>query len=179
MSAIVLESKVRFERDDTATDSTMPQTPYSRTAVRYQAKLRNLSGLQTASDETIEIYHRMYYISGVKEAVSCRLEAKVSMESYTDITDALTRRVIRLFASDELQSKDSNPANTAIFKLFGNAVVIHIYLFLRDLPRGLPFLHLLSNRIRGLLETQDIQRLHVQYPEMMLWIFISMSLTIQ
>jgi len=43
---------------------------------------------------------------------------------------------------------------------------------MRDLALALPFLHILSSRIREILEKADFAKLQVQYPEMMLWIMI-------
>ena len=49
---------------------------------------------------------------------------------------------------------------------------MHIYIFMRDLSKDLPFIYLLSSRIRAVLEKDDMEKLQRQYPEMMLWILI-------
>jgi hypothetical protein len=116
----------------------------------------------------------MCYLSELKESASCYLVPRAEMISYSDMLELLERRVVRIVLSDELRSTTVNVSNCAVFSLFGNASLLHIYMFMRDLPRGLPFLQLLSSRIRQILEREDIQRLKLQYPEMMLWIFISM-----
>jgi hypothetical protein len=56
--------------------------------------------------------------------------------------------------------------------LFGYTALIHLYLFIRDCSKDLPFSHLLSRRIRTVLKRVDTQQLETQFPEMMLWIFI-------
>jgi hypothetical protein len=60
----------------------------------------------------------------------------------------------------------------AIYALFSNAAILHIYMFLRDLSRGLPFFHLVSFRIRIMLQNVDMWKLQTQYPEMLLWILM-------
>ena len=149
----------------------MDDFSYTALNIRYRSKLFNLSGLRNLSDETMETYHTMCYLSGLKDAASCYLNPAIEMVAYSDMLDSLERRVVRIVQSDELRS--TNSLNCSVFKIYGNAALLHIYLFLRDLPRGLPFLHLLSSRLRADLEGEDIAKLQLQYPEMMLWIFIS------
>jgi hypothetical protein len=170
-ASIVLNKKPRFEPDTEKVEALVTDLPYCQLAHRYRAKLYNLSGLQHLSYETIDVYHQLCHLTGLKDAASCYSDPKIEQMSYTDLTDYLERRVVRITQSEEL--KVPTLSNRAIFALFGNAALIHLYIFMRDLPRGLPFLHLLSSRIRHVLETEDTSRLELQYPEMMLWIFIS------
>ena len=44
--------------------------------------------------------------------------------------------------------------------------------FMHDCSKDIPFSHILSSRIRKVLDKVDIPRLENQYSEMMLWILI-------
>jgi hypothetical protein len=90
------------------------------------------------------------------------------MRTYTDKAERLERRVVKLIQSPASESLISS----SIYTLFGNAALLHIYMFMRDIPRGVPFLNLLSNRIRKSLELEDLKKLEFQYPEMALWILM-------
>jgi hypothetical protein len=56
--------------------------------------------------------------------------------------------------------------------LFANAIIFHINMFMRDLPRVLPLYNLLSGRLRVNLESIDLVYLHKEYPKMVLWILL-------
>jgi hypothetical protein len=77
--------------------------------------------------------------------------------------------VVALLLSEVVRS---GKPKLSIFKLFANAVIFHINMFMRDLPRGLPFYNLLSDRLRVNLEAVDLVYLHKEYPEMILWILL-------
>lgn len=94
---------------------------------------------------------------------------KIDVVAYSDMLDGLEHRLIAIVQTDYSATSSQN---LMIYTLFANAAIVHIYMFLRDLSRGLPFFHLLSLRIRKLLGNVDISKLKTQYPEMMLWILM-------
>jgi len=59
-----------------------------------------------------------------------------------------------------------------IYLLFGNAAIIHIYMFMRDLPRGLPFFHLIAERLRSSIECINLLSLYEEFPELVLWVLV-------
>ena len=121
------------------------------------------------SEETIEVYWGLRNLSALKDEASCLLVAKVDVLPYSDILERLERRLITIVQSKILAIPTQD---LAIYTLFSNAAILHIYMFMRDLSRGLPFFHLLSFRIRSTLEKVSISKLKVQYPEMLLWILM-------
>jgi hypothetical protein len=143
--------------------------PYNTLAVRYKSKLFNLTGLRELSEKTIKTYWGLRNLTALKDVVSCSQEYNEQMLSYSDMLERVERQVVNIVQSEPILSSSEN---LLIYRLFGNAALLHIYMFMRDLPRGLPFFHMLSNRIRQLLEVVDIERLQMQYPEMVLWILI-------
>ena len=88
---------------------------------------------------------------------------------FTDTAEHLERRLVPL---TQLEPLSNQTQGCSIYVLFGYAALIHLYLFIRDCSKDLPFSHLLSRRIRTVLERVDTQHLETQFPEMMLWIFI-------
>ena len=52
------------------------------------------------------------------------------------MVERIERRVIEILQSKVVKS--GNP-KVSIFQIFGYAAIIHIYMFMRDIPRGLPF----------------------------------------
>jgi len=142
---------------------------YSSLAMLYEAKIFHLTGLRDLGKETMEVYWGMRNLTGLKE-VAVHLTQRVEFASWSDMVERLERRVITLLRSEVLKSRN-NP-NFSIFKLFGHAAIFHIYMFMRDLPRGLPFYHLVSGRLRASIEAADLKHLQKEYPEMMLWIIL-------
>jgi len=168
--SILLETKPRFDLDTIE----KPQHPfdcgpYSTLALRYKSKLVNLTGLLDLSQETIEMYWGLQHLSKMKDE-SCYYRTDTSdIDSYSDTLEYLERQVVAIVQSEHLPFPNQN---TSILHLFANAAILHIYIFMRDLPRGLPFRYLISDRIRNELECLDIKALLMPYPEMMLWILI-------
>jgi hypothetical protein len=121
----------------------------------------------------VDIYWGLHNLSAFKDEASCLPVAQADSLPYSDILERLERRLVAI-----IQAKDLiNPVqDLAIYVLFANAAILHIYIFLRDLSRGLAFSHLISFRIRNVLELVDVSRLKNQYPEMMLWILMMAGL---
>jgi hypothetical protein len=116
----------------------------------------------------VKVYWGMRNLMGLKEA-SLHLTRKVEFASWSDMVERLKRRVIALLQSEVVKS--GNP-KLCIFVLFGNAAILHISMFMRDLSQSIPLYKLLSSRLRASIEAVDLAYLHTQYPEMMLWILL-------
>jgi hypothetical protein len=138
----------------------------------YQSKLSNLTGRHDLSRTATEIFWELRTLSRLKEKAAYSLNEGEDLENipFTDTADCLERRMIPLI---QLKPQpESNHKDLSIFKLFGYAAFIHIFIFVRDCSKDLPFSHLLSSRIRNLLGTPNKKQLETQYPEMMLWIYL-------
>jgi hypothetical protein len=85
------------------------------------------------------------------------------------MTERIERRLIEILQSEVVKS---GSPKFSIFALFGYAAIIHIQMFMRDIPRGLPFCILISSRLRSSIEALNLTNLHKVYPEMMLWILL-------
>lgn len=94
-----------------------------------------------------------------------------------------------------LQSSElrNNGADVQIYTLFGNAALLHIYMFNRDLPRKKPFLQIFTTRIHSILFASQDQThssifasiassstsandYQLLYPELFLWILLMAGL---
>lgn len=138
-------------------------------ALRYKSKLANLTGFPELSTETIEVYWELQHLSKVKDEFCYQKEGTSDIDSYSDTLEYLERQIVAIIQSESLMLPKQE---TSILHLFSNAAILHIYIFMRDLPRGLPFRYLIADRIRCELEALDIQSLLTPYPEMLLWILI-------
>lgn len=169
MASLVLDTRPCLELDQLS-----PPQPHrewatkSPLAFRYQAKVLNLTGLQLLSQETIDIYRGLRHFTAVKDGLSVSRDTS-ELGSLLDMTGQLERRLIKIVRSDDL---DPPSHRTSIYKLFGNAALIHLVMFIRQAPTRLSLSNILSNRIRTLLETIDLGILQMQYPDMMLWILM-------
>lgn len=85
------------------------------------------------------------------------------------MTERIERCLIEILQSEVVKS---GSPKFSIFVLFGYAAIIHIQMFMRDIPRGLPFCLLISSRLRSSIEALNLTNLHKAYPEMMLWILL-------
>jgi hypothetical protein len=147
------------------------RAPYSPLAHRYQAKLFNLTGLPELSEETIKVFWELRHLTAIKESVSI-MGLDQEFASFLPAIERLERRIIKLLRLGRL---DLPNENSLIYKLFGNAALIHILIFLRQVPvplSMLTFSNFLSKQIRTLLETNNLLALQIQYPEMILWILM-------
>ncbi|TVY62891.1 hypothetical protein LSUE1_G009195 [Lachnellula suecica] len=143
--------------------------PFSKLALRYKSKLANLTCLPALSQDAIEVYWELQHLSAVKDE-AVLYEGKTSdIDSYSDSLEYLERQVVAILHSEHLTSPSRN---TSILHLFATAAILHIYIFMRDLPRGLPFRYLMAERLRNEIESVDIEMLLAPYPELVLWILI-------
>jgi len=168
--SILLGTKPRFDID-TIEKPVHPLNcgPFGTLALRYKSKLSHLTGLPELSTETIEVYWELQHLSKVKDEVCYQRTETTDIDSYSDTLEYLERQIVALMQSEHLALPKQE---TSILHLFSNAAILHIYIFMRDLPRGLPFRYLIADRIRLELEELDIQALLTPYPEMLLWILI-------
>lgn len=168
--SILLETKPRFDLD-TIEKPHQPFDcgPYSTLTLRYKSKLINLTGLPDLSQETIEVYWALQHLSRVKDEACYYRTDTSDIPSYSDTLEYIERQVVAIVQSEHLSLPSQN---TSILHLFATAAVLHIYICMRDLPRGLQFRYLLADRLRNELECLDIGALLVPYPEMVLWVLI-------
>ena len=144
--------------------------PYSHLALRYSTKLCNLTGLEDLSQEMIEVYWGLHNLAAMKDLVVTSQRPAIKSLDFHTHTGRLASRLIHIVQNDGLDSR--NNKNAELFRLFGNAALAHIIIFLRDIPLQHPFSELLSRRILNSLQTIDLARFQLQYPEMMLWILV-------
>jgi hypothetical protein len=123
------------------------------------------------SEELVTLLEELRTLSYLKEKAAYSLAEgeEIDSISFTDTADHLERRLVPLA---QLGPVFNQPLHCSIFVIFGYAALIHLYLFIRDCSKDLPFSHLLSRRIRTVLTRVDTQQLETQLPEMMLWIYI-------
>jgi hypothetical protein len=94
---------------------------------------------------------------------------KSELQPLLDMAGQLDRRLLKLILSDCL---DPPSQTTVIYKLFGNAALIHQVMFIRQAPTRLSLSNIVSSRIRTLIEAIDLTALRIQYPDMVLWILM-------
>jgi hypothetical protein len=171
-TAIICEAPPRFpiSLHDHEFDDLAYRETFSSLLQRYQSRLVNLTGSKQLSQETISACWHLQSVSSLKELMSYQLPAaKREFPNYNDSLERLERRAQKLIAAE--CSNDSG-LDYSIYAVFGYAIAIHIYYFLRDVPRGAPLFHLMSSRIRERLEKVNLVMLQLQYPEMVLWILM-------
>jgi hypothetical protein len=81
----------------------------------------------------------------------------------------LASRLVRIVHQDVPTSSNQN---AVIFRLFGNAALAHVVMFMRKTPMHHSASELLSARIRTNVQAIDVPSFQLQYPEMMLWILL-------
>jgi hypothetical protein len=94
---------------------------------------------------------------------------KSELQPLLDMAGRLDRQLLKLILSDCLNPPSQT---TVIYKLFGNAALIHQVMFIRQAPTRLSLSNILSSRIRSLVESIDPAALQIQYPDMMLWVLM-------
>ncbi|RDW75542.1 hypothetical protein BP6252_06684 [Coleophoma cylindrospora] len=157
---------IDYDLDDAEPPSLWSQ--YSLLALHYKDTLFDLTALREESDEMIYIYWGIKNLFELKQIVLAQ-RGRVEIVSYSAMLDRLQRGLVRLIQSKPLTPPFGN-RDCSIFRLFGYAAIIHIYFFMRDFPRGIPFFHMLTSRVRQLLEISDVPKLQEHFPQMMLWI---------
>lgn len=168
--SILLETRPRFDLDTIEKPQhSFDCGPLSALALRYKNKLANLTGLLQLSRDSVEVYWKLRNLSQVKDEACYYQPRDSDIDSYSDTLEYLERQVVAILHSEDLTLSGQN---TSILRLFATAFILHIYIFMRDLPRGLPFFYVLAGRLRDELEFLDIEALLVPYPEMLLWILI-------
>jgi hypothetical protein len=137
----------------------------------YKTKIFELTGMYDLSEELVTLHQELRALSYFKEKAAYALAEGEEIDniSFTDTADHLERRLVPL---TQLEPFSDQTQPCSIYVLFAYAALIHLYLFIRDCSKDLPFSHLLSRRIRTVLERVDTQPLQTEFPEMMLWIFI-------
>jgi hypothetical protein len=105
----------------------------------------------------------------LKDLVFAAYEPPITLSEFNTYIGRLVSRLVRIVHQDVLTSSNQN---ALIFKLFGNATLIYVVIFMRKTYKHHFFNELLSSRIRTNVEEIDMLSFQLQYPEMMLWILI-------
>ncbi|KAH7364136.1 hypothetical protein BKA65DRAFT_490504 [Rhexocercosporidium sp. MPI-PUGE-AT-0058] len=172
-ASILLEAPARFtlalgDDEDHPTD----WFPYSTLAQTYLTKLATHTSLPQLSTSIISIYWGIHNVTQLKEITS-RLSKQPEILSYSDMVERLERRTVDVVQSAQFNSESN--ANSAIILLFGNAILLHIYTFMREMPLGISFLSTLSQRIRRTISSLPpgvLDELQSTYPELCLWVYV-------
>ncbi|PVH85817.1 hypothetical protein DL98DRAFT_568113 [Cadophora sp. DSE1049] len=171
-ASILLEIPARFTLTLPSDEETPTEWfPYSSLAQTYLAKLTAHTCLPALSTEVISVYWGIRNVTQLKEMTS-RLSKPPEILAYSDMVERLERQAVVILQSATLIS--SNP-DTAILVLWANATLLHIYMFMREMPLGISFLGTLSQRIRGALSSlraSDLGNVQTLYPEMCLWVYV-------
>jgi hypothetical protein len=91
--------------------------------------------------------------------ISTSLKAAISRGEFNVHKGQLVGRLINIIQHD---IPDSPNHNGLIYSLFGNAVLAHIVIFLRDHPLRHSFAKLLSTRIRKIVEKINVPSFQLQ-----------------
>jgi hypothetical protein len=115
--------------------------------------------------EAVDVYWGLRGLSMLKDETSYLLIPNKLEEglSYTEELESLERRLIGIIQRVIQTRGLVSLQRVSIFTLFANAAILHIYVFQRDLSRGLPFFHLISRRMREVLEWPS--RIAVKFKE--------------
>jgi len=169
-AAVIMETKPRF--DDIGIkveDDPKNWTPYNDLTIRYHFELLTQTGNSALSSEVIELYWGLRNLSALKDGNTCSMDIRMDQfEAYINMLESLERRIVYMVQNPALQILTQD---LAIYKLFAYAALLHTLAFLHD-QIGVPLLRLQADRMRNSLESVDITMLKIQYPEMMLWIFV-------
>lgn len=166
--AIVMQTPPRFKLVIENEEQPDSWGLYSSMAVLYEARLFHNTRLEDLSKEMMRIYWALRNLMSLKDA-GVHMIRKVEIPSWSNMVERTERRLIAMIQSPVLRTRKSN---LLIFTLYGNAGLIHTYMFLRDIPRALPFYSLLLDRLRAAIEAADLANLHNEYPELMMWILL-------
>jgi hypothetical protein len=142
---------------------------YSHLALRYRTKLCNLTGLTELSHETIDVYWGLRNLAALVDMVFATHEFPITPLEFQTYLCRLASRLVRIVHQDVPTSSNQN---AVIFRLFGNAALAHVVMFMRKTPMHHSASELLSARIRTNVQAIDVPSFQLQYPEMMLWILL-------
>jgi hypothetical protein len=117
----------------------------------------------------IDVYWGLRNLTTLKDMVFAAYESSITILEFHTYIIRLVNRLVRIVHQNILTSLNQN---ALIFKLFGNAALAHVVMFMRENPVHHSFNELLSARIRINVEAIDMPSFQLQYPEMILWILI-------
>jgi hypothetical protein len=165
-----METRPRFELTQSVAGEHPNRGIYSPLALQYRTKLSKLTGVPDLSAELIDIYWILRNLTATKDDAICPSEERSSPKpdfssSITSI-ECLQRQVIILSQSKYLESQD--PV-MFIYRLFCNAALIHIIMFIRESPLRLRICPILSVRVKEDMQSADWQSIQKKFPEMVLW----------
>lgn len=108
-------------------------------------------------------------LTALKDLVFAAYESPITPLEFNTLVGRLVVSLVRIVHQDIPTSSNQN---ALIFRLFGNAALAHVVMFMREIYERHFFSELLSSRIRTNVEDIDMPSFQLQYPEMMLWILI-------
>jgi len=168
--AIAMKNKPRFERTQSDDVESPNSGMYSPLALQYKTKLSKVTSVPDLNTELIDIYWILRNLTAIKdEAISpseCPSSRKPDFSSSITSIECLQRRVIILVQSKYLELPD--PV-MFIYRLFCNAALIHIIMFIRESPLRLRICPILSGRIKEDMQSTDWQSIQREFPQMVLW----------
>ncbi|KAG4415687.1 hypothetical protein IFR04_011192 [Cadophora malorum] len=164
-ASILLEAPARFTLT-LPPDEERPTEwfPYSNLAQTYLASLTINTSLPALSAEAISVYWGIHNVTRLKEMTS-RLSKPPEILAYSDMVERLERLTVDILQLAALAISDSD---TAILVLFANVTLLHIYMFMREMPLGISFLSMLSRRIRRVLSSLapiEVEKIQTLYPD--------------
>jgi hypothetical protein len=168
--AIAMKTKPRFKLTQSADGESRNRGIFSPLALQYMTKLSKLTGVPGLNAELIDIHLALRNLTATKDEAICPSEERSSPKpdfssSITSI-ECLQRRVIILVQSKYLESPD--PV-MLIYRLFCNAALIHIIMFIRESPLRLRICPILSVRIKDDMQSADWQSIQREFPQMVSW----------
>jgi hypothetical protein len=171
--AIAMKTKPRFKLTQSVDGESRNRGIYSPLALQYETKLSKLTGLPDFNAELIDIYWVLRNLTAIKDEAISPFEdpssPKLNFSSSITSIECLQRRVIILVQSKYLESPD--PV-MFIYRLFCNAALIHIIMFIRESPLRLRICPTLSARIKEDMQSTDWQSIQKEFPQMVLWLIL-------
>ena len=170
MCSITLESTPRFEL---VIPDVYPEPVYPEyikpIGLRYKANLTNLTKLDELSQQTIEAYYFLQYLTDEK-VNQCCTRMTITIQEFRTRNNQLMRQLTKIA---QYKIPESSKPYGLIFELFANTALIHSIAYNSKSSRVGSVIELLVKRIRATLEVINISSFQIAFPEMILWIIIS------
>jgi hypothetical protein len=171
--AIATKTKPRFEIADFVDGGSPSRGVYSPLVLQYKTKLFELTNLPHFGAELIDIYSVLRNLTGIKDVTTSFSEEAPSLKpdfsSRVTSIECLQRRVILLAQSNYLESPSPE---MLVYRLFYNATLIHIIMFIRESPLRLRVCPILSARIQEDVQRANWHYFQSEFPQMMLWVIL-------
>lgn len=131
-------------------------------------RLLNFTESHDLSDAAVNIYWGLRNLTKILEGFKAGTEVVDTCEDEVQFSD---RVEILERATHILWYGSTKKPQTTIFRLFGSAALIYVYIVLRELPPELRMLKLVAMRMKDQMErASDLNVLLATFPDLMLWI---------